>query len=293
MCRKPFNRVTHSFGCGQCMPCRFNRRRIWSHRLMLEALVHSSASFVTLTYNNDNLPVDGSVSVRALQLFMKRLRKNVGVGIRFFGVGEYGDFSWRPHYHLALYGLGREASDIIARSWGLGFSYVGDLTLDSAQYVAGYVTKKMTKVDDERLDGRYPEFARMSLRPGIGAPAIEDVAAALQNKHGWDEIGRLGDVPGMLRHGRKSLPLGRYMRLRLRQAMNFEILKESDEAAFRRSAQMLDVYKNYLLDTEVGAVTGAPLYSLGKERHAEADTQRVAQMEAKSKIYSSKKGVGV
>lgn len=289
MCRKPYTRGMEAFGCGQCLPCRFNRRRLWMHRMMLESLVHPYSSFVTLTYNDDNIPDGGSLEPRHLQLFLKRIRKQYDNRLRFFGVGEYGDHTDRPHYHLALFGHNPEHTAVVQDCWSAGFSYIGNLTMDSAQYIAGYVVKKMTRKDDERLQGRYPEFARMSLRPGIGAPAIQSVAEALQNKAGWDEIDRLGDVPSVLRHGRKSLPLGRYMRTRLRAAMNFAILKETDDVAYRRSAEMLDVYKNYLLDEK--AKGSIPLGL--KQALISKGAQKARNLEARMKIYGSKKGVGV
>ena len=62
LCRKPFSKKGAQFGCGQCMACRINRRRIWTHRIMLEALVSPSASFLTLTYNKENLPDGGTLA---------------------------------------------------------------------------------------------------------------------------------------------------------------------------------------------------------------------------------------
>lgn len=286
MCRKPFVRGMEAFGCGQCMPCRFNRRRIWTHRIMLESLVHRCASFVTLTYNDENLPAGGTLVPRDLQLFLKRLRRQMPVKLRFFGVGEYGDFSWRPHYHLALFGCDRSCGSLLRKAWPSGFVHVGDLTYDSAQYVCGYVTKKLTRSDDDRLHGRYPEFARMSLRPGIGALAIEEVAAALQNRAGWDYIGDVGDVPSVLRHGRKSMPLGRYMRTRLRAAMNFAEVGESAEAAYKRSAEMLVMYKDYLLNEKEEALgVGDFVRKTG--------AAKAVQLENRLKILNSRKGLGL
>lgn len=208
---------------------------------MLEALVHTSASFVTLTYNKEHLPPDGSLVPRDLQLFLKRLRTNTQLPIRYFGVGEYGDLSWRPHYHLALFGVPREGEPLVNRAWGKGFVKSGDLTMESAQYVAGYVVKKLTRADDPALEGRYPEFARMSLRPGIGAIAIPDIARALQSRPGWDEIEKKGDVPGVLRHGRRTLPLGRYLLRKLRTEMNF--LNTGGQNV--QTPEMLAVLQNY------------------------------------------------
>lgn len=90
---------------------------------------------------------------------------------------------------------------------------VGQLTDKSANYIAGYVTKKMTHSSDIRLDGKHPEFARMSLNPGIGAGAMHNVASAIM-QYGLEER---EDVPIGLRYGAKVMPLGKYLRRRLRK----------------------------------------------------------------------------
>lgn len=288
LCRKPFTNKMTTYGCGQCMPCRCNRRRVWSHRMMLEALVHERTAFVTLTYKDEKLPEGGSLDPRHLQLFLKKLRKNVGP-VRFFGVGEYGDLSWRPHYHLAIYGVDRTYQTIIHNSWGNGIVHVGDLTHDSAQYIAGYVNKKMTDGKDDRLEGRYPEFARMSLRPGIGAVAIADVAGyILKSPHAQRDIADRSDVPHVLQHARKTLPLGRYMRDRLRKSLNLPD-GASPDAIYKKTAEMLAVYKDYVDDTAVSSITGQPKYWLGKQRKEEADTQKAGQMINKMKMYNQQK----
>lgn len=226
LCRQPYVKgELMPYPCGQCMPCRLNRRRLWTHRLLLEQLKSGDSCFVTLTYSEENHPPDGSVNPKHLSDWLKRFRKLIAPKrVRYYGVGEYGDETARPHYHLALFGVGREFESLIRDSWGLGHVLVGDLTRASAQYVAGYVTKKLTKVGDPRLGGRHPEFARMSLRPGIGALAMEDVAAVLNDSEGAKLIARDGDVPLSLKHGGKDLPLGRYLRRRLRNEMGFEVV---------------------------------------------------------------------
>lgn len=102
---------------------------------------------------------------------------------------------------------------MVGEAWKHGDVDLGTLEAHSAQYVAGYVTKKLTGRDDERLDGRFPEFARMSLRPGIGHGVLQHVAGVLVG-HGLDESAL--DVPSVLRHGKKLMPLGRYLRRKLR-----------------------------------------------------------------------------
>lgn len=223
--------------------------------MILEALVHADASFVTLTYADEHLPEGGSLVPKHPQLYLKRLRKSVEPHlVRYFLVGEYGDETDRPHYHLALFGIPPEFGALSEGAWDYGHVHTGTLTLQSAHYIAGYVTKKLTRKDDERLNGRYPEFARMSLRPGIGAIGIFDVAQALQNKHGWDSISRTGDVPNTLRHGSREMPLGRYLRRVLRKEMNFaEIGGQTDaekKIAFKKSAEMLLMYERHLASGE-------------------------------------------
>lgn len=260
--------------------------------MMLEAMVHAESSFATLTYADKYLPEGGTLVPRDLQLFVKRLRNRLPSGqLRFFGVGEYGDHTWRPHYHLALFGMGASETSrrLVQEAWGLGFTSVGFLTVASASYVAGYVTKKMTGKDDDRLQGRYPEFARMSLRPGIGAHAIKDVAAALQSKAGWDFIAAQSDVPSVLQSCGKFLPLGRYLRQRLRAAMNFEQIGGSDEAVYRQTAEMLNVYKDYLVSEKL-----AGRVPLGfKTALLEAGSEEARLAITRHKIARSRKGLGL
>lgn len=259
LCKKPFVQGGHAYGCGQCLPCRISRRRVWAHRMMLEALQYKENAFVTLTYADEKLPKcnDGTMpSLRPLdvQLWLKRLRRVVPFKFRFFVVGEYGDESWRPHYHLALFGYpscryvwsrySREITnccgpcDRIRDSWGMGHVYLGQLESESMHYVAGYVLKKMTDPEDKRLLGRHPEFARMSLRPGIGAGMMDDTASQLLF---YELEQRLQDVPQALRHGDKELPLGRYLRRRLRERIGREPT-EPKEVSIARSKELHALY---------------------------------------------------
>lgn len=254
-CRRPFVKKGAQFGCGQCMPCRVNKRRVWSSRMILEAACHSAASFVTLTYNEENIPDAGTLVPRDLQLWLKRFRKSVGPG-RFFAVGEYGDQSWRPHYHVALYGYGREYGNCISQTWGKGYVDVGDLTPHSACYIAGYTTKKMTSKDDPRLQyGLHPEFARMSLRPGIGAPAIASIATALRSRAGERYINDNGDVPSVLRNEGREIPIGRYLRGRLRGELEFEFKQENPTKVFQKTAEMHALFKAYKASKGISALT--------------------------------------
>lgn len=217
LCARPFRRGVMEFGCGQCMPCRLNRKRLWTIRLMLEATQHEFSYFVTLTYRPEVCP--NELRKRDLQLWLKRLRKNTGEKIRYFGVGEYGEVTGRPHFHAALFGL-RESMEV-ERAWGQGFVHVGSLTHESAGYVVSYVAKGMTKVDDVRLKGRAPEFATMSKHPGLGAGAMPVIAAEVNKKYGVDYIARNGDIPTWVRWNKKKYPLGRYLCGQVRMAAGY------------------------------------------------------------------------
>lgn len=193
---------------------------------MLESSLHGDSTFVTLTYDEEHLPHDNSLNPRELSLFLKRVRRG-GNKIRYFGVGEYGDLSGRPHYHVILFGFPTcdwiitrkrdfccNKCEAIKSYWGLGQVMLGTAEQRSFHYVAGYVNKKMTSRGDKRLDGRHPEFARMSNRPGLGYNVMHEVASELL-EYGLEK--RLIDVPIALRHGKVHYPLGRYLRRSLRK----------------------------------------------------------------------------
>lgn len=178
--------------CGQCMDCRLSRQRDWAIRCFHEMKLHPENIFITLTYDNEHLPSNGSLDYRDFQLFAKRLRKSLlGGAVRFFMCGEYGERLSRPHYHAILFGYfpsdakphGESAfgSDKLAKLWGKGYVHFTRADYGTAQYVAGYVTKKVTGknaadhyqlLDQEtgEIHQVTPEFCRMSLKPGIGKP---------------------------------------------------------------------------------------------------------------------------
>lgn len=193
--------------------------------------MHADACFVTLTYDKEHLPEGGTLVPKHLQDFMKRIRYYAkDQPIRYFGVGEYGEQTWRPHYHLALFGIGVGQKGLVASAWKAGFHHVGSLTFESAQYIAGYIPKKLTNASAPSLSGRYPEFARMSLRPGIGAGSVESIAEAVRKADSLDKKWWDGDVPDVLKHGQRTLPLGPYLRRRLRASLE----RVSDEPDFIR-----------------------------------------------------------
>ena len=142
--------------CGRCVGCRLEYSRQWAVRCVHEAQLHENNSFITLTYNNENLPEDRSIHKEELQTFFKRLRKDLQVPIRYFACGEYGGQRNRPHYHALIFGYdfpdktlhtvhngnALYTSSQLGQAWPKGYNYIGDVTFESAAYVARYVMKK-------------------------------------------------------------------------------------------------------------------------------------------------------
>lgn len=300
MCRNPYiGSGGSAFGCGQCMPCRVNRRRVWSHRIMLEAKLHPFSGFWTLTYSDDNLPLteDGLPTLDAKHLtdFMKRLRSDYQpLKLRYFNVGEYGDRTERPHYHLALFNYpccerGRtvhvrrgnccSVCERVERIWGFGKVDCGQLEDASAAYIAGYVTKKLTAKGDPRLKGRKEEFARMSLKPGIGAGFISEVASVILS-HNLDST--LIDVPVSLSHGTSVKPLGRYLSRQLRKHVGKEE-KAPDEVVEAQKKELQDV-RQMAQETAPRGLYRETLKHLITEKY-KGEYQR---LEAKQKIYKKR-----
>lgn len=190
--------------CGRCYGCRLEHSRQWAVRCMHESQMHEHNSFITLTYAPEHLPKDHSIHKEELQKFFKRLRKRLGKKIRYFACGEYGEKGGRPHYHAIIFGhdfpdrvvhAKTKRGDLLYRSetlekaWPFGHSLIGNVTFESAAYVARYVMKKR-KGDDDAIDPKtgktnkehymifdpetgevhiqQPEFCLMSRNPGLG-----------------------------------------------------------------------------------------------------------------------------
>lgn len=184
--------------CGQCYACRIARSRDWATRCVLEARAFGdNNSFITLTYDPEYMPSDMSLHKEDFQKFMKRLRKNSGLKIRYYMCGEYGELHGRPHFHACLFGYKPDdlyvwsihdcvklyRSPFLEKCWPFGFVTVGDVTYESAAYVARYVLKKKTGlIAEEHYNGRLPEYTNMSLKPGIGQTYFEKYSEEIYNR---------------------------------------------------------------------------------------------------------------
>lgn len=212
-CGFPIKLGKRSVGCGQCMPCRINKGREWTGRILLEARFipnKERSTFLTLTYNDENVPSSGNLSHDDLSAFIKALRqdRNYTPYMRFFAVGEYGDRTERPHYHLILFGADPLKYELLFQEhWKKGFTKTGEVNVKSAGYTVGYTTKKLTKMGALGLRGRIPEFARMSKRPPIGHLGVLDIIDKYTTKGGSAGLAKYGDITPVYRVDGKLYPL--------------------------------------------------------------------------------------
>lgn len=286
LCKSPYMIGPLPCACQRCMPCRVNKKRLWTFRLELEASRHKDNCVVTLTYNDLNLPEGGSLDKTHAQLWLKRFREVLAPQkVRFFLAAEYGKKTQRPHFHAILFGVsalvaggvdGR--SGLVKKTWRYGNVLVDDCSKEAIAYVAGYVTKKLTSDERKSAGLEQPEFVRMSLRPGIGAGSVKSISKVLVSDVGLESIKCLGDVPHSLRFGSRILPIGRYLRGLLREKLwgsretprATKIAYWQEMWALRKKAETdpsrkTSSYVDYLLDK---------------------NAQKVKNLEARTKIFA-------
>lgn len=174
------NNVPRFVPCGHCVECLEARASEWALRVMDEVSLTDSSCMITLTYRD----APEGLKKAHLQQFIKDLRKRldrIGVKIRYFGCGEYGSKGGRPHYHVIIFGwqpsdirpfFKRKGHDVyisnfVSEVWKKGYITVEAVTYHSAKYCAKYL-QKFSDVGDKQ-----PPFVLMSLKPGIGAGAID------------------------------------------------------------------------------------------------------------------------
>lgn len=251
-------------GCGSCLECRVGDRKGMACRLRDERRYWNEASFITLTYNPENLPADGSVNAEDPAEFVKKLRAQIcrdfkkcrlkkkcrGLcpKIKTFGCAEYGPKLSRPHYHLAVFGYQfpdlsnkRERrnefsskkwfvyrSKKCAALWGKGFVEIGNLEPAAAEYICGYTTKKIRGFKKEDWYGTKRPEGVVCRSVGLGKAYVEQYSDFLLRN-------------GLIAFRKSKIPLPRYYK---------KLLKKMDEkkylAAVKRwtkEKEVLSIYK--------------------------------------------------
>lgn len=181
--------------CGRCAACLKRKQSAWSLRLNYEQKEHKYSYFITLTYSDECLPVNG-VNKTDIQLFMKRLRKKIKC--RYFLTSEYGSKTHRAHYHLILFTDNSVSQEIIVNAWQNGNVQIGSVTPASINYVTKYALKKSFVPK-----GQNSCFSLQSRKPGIGYNYIK----RMKSWHEEDLYRNYSVMPG----GHK-IALPRYLR---------------------------------------------------------------------------------
>lgn len=211
--------------CGSCMGCRIVYSRDYALRGVCEAQLSDYNYFITLTYDDDHVPLSPSGKLtlrkRDVRFFLVRLREIMGSGLRTLGCAEYGERTFRPHYHIIFFGKqitdlvpysmkGKNIlyeSETISRAWGKGRVLIGEANFTTIKYVAGYVTKKVkgSKADDYYGDREHETLVAVT-RNGGG------IGSAWFDRFFNDLL-----VSGSLVSSGREFPIPRYFRLKLKK----------------------------------------------------------------------------
>ncbi len=177
--------------CGKCPACLKRRQSGWTFRLEKEQMVSESSAFLTLTYDDKNLPISENgyhtLYKKHHQLFLKRLREtlkrnffgHIRKPLKYYSCGEYGSKTYRPHYHSIMFNLPKEYIDnpeLLDIDWKYGQTLITECNAKTINYVTKYINKTMYTERPEELidvdtgeiliDDRVKEFSLMS--KGLG-----------------------------------------------------------------------------------------------------------------------------
>jgi len=213
--------------CGKCIACIDLKSLRDATQLICELKTTTGDSwFATLTYDDEHLPADMSVSVREIQLFNKKYRKhlkkqNISNKYRYRYRGEYGGQTNRPHYHICMFSVPMDdlviwrdshthklyRSPVLEKIWGKGQVVVTPLTPENCRYISrhhyaekvekGDITKLIHRhpVTGVTLSGLAPEFTQGSNRPGMGQKFFERFKTDIFPHDNIVQNGRLMPVP--------------------------------------------------------------------------------------------------
>lgn len=136
----------------------------------------------------------------------------------------------------------------------------------------------MTSKDDLRLNGRHPEFARMSNRPGLGADMMHEVASTLL-AFNLDES--QPDVPSALRHGKRMMALGRYLHRKLRTYVG----KDPDSPEAVKAENRAEMQR--LRDAQ----TSVPGRKSLRDVYVEENTQKLRNLHSKQSLRKQRRSL--
>ncbi len=215
--------------------------------MLMEQSQHSESCFVTLTYNDEHLPLvrheESDTWIPTLvkshpQKWICSVRKKMmhgGLPLRYFAAGEYGTKGARksnPHYHLILFGIGPTWNQLFEKSWKKGFVSSYEATPASMAYVAKYCLKggedpelalptSQPHMDSAESRCTSPPFRLTSRRPAIGATFAPHIARSLAREtgHGLLYDPSQSGPANQIQIGKKRYPLDRTMKTHLEHAL--------------------------------------------------------------------------
>lgn len=176
--------------CRKCLGCQLDRKNQWASRCLIEAREHKNNLFCTFTYDEKHVPLE--LNRKHWQDFMKRLRSAKQYAgepsPRQYYRGEYGETTFRPHFHAILFNCefldkiilywktkrGKRVyhacpgavpyytSPTLANLWSHGYVVVAPVCEQTMKYVANYLDKGVAP------NASVKPFNGMSTRPAIG-----------------------------------------------------------------------------------------------------------------------------
>lgn len=258
--------------CGYCSECLNQKAKSTTFRIMKEVQEHKFNWFVTLTYDDEHLPSNYSLVQDEISKFNKKLkvylnRAGKKSDFRFYGVGEYGSQTARPHYHVIYFGLELDDLEFYSKNeygqllynskflndvWSKGHVVIGEVDVASAAYVARYTEKKQLQTKEQKKKfeelGLVPEYSRQSMNPGIGANYLKNIVVSIQNrcynetikdssfsfpKYYMDKVKKLMEYDPMLlayEEYTKMISNNRYSEIMLAYGSNYaEILRNEEK----------------------------------------------------------------
>lgn len=185
------------YPCRKCIPCLIARQKAWVSRLVEELRNHDFNYFVTLTYDDDHVPIDENGEMcfnkqHYIKLNMdmrKRFQQGKlanpvsdlvlgspsfldlpkDVKYKFYLTTEYGPTTFRPHAHGVWYGLPGDINlvEVLFRTlWPYGFVSVFPAAEGAAGYISKYLVSDGVGKDSYHGNGM-PPFSLMSKSLGL------------------------------------------------------------------------------------------------------------------------------
>lgn len=259
------------------MSCRINKGRKWTSRILLEQMFHPQRSwFVTLTYDENTVPRTGdgkpTLDKSAALNWIKNTNNRIKGRFRYFVVGEYGDRTFRPHLHLAIFPDDDcSITDVLDR-WTNGHTSLSEMDGKRAAYLCHYTAKKLTCPADERLEADMePEFRASSRFPPIGSSALPALLHPYSQRAGSTLIAERGDVERTVRISGKIYPLDSYILRKMREALGIPLTHTG----------RIDSHPDYLHWHEVQEAQWEP------EIHKEMEYRHAAKKKLRKQITNS------